>query len=315
MLGPIIGAVVGVLFALWSAETANINWVKVLLVALAVAIALFLLLSIILARLRRVVWGSVGKLRRWLGGLRFSTSRQRGKLTQLGYDRRSDEVAKERQLSPRPRWRVTHADGDDWIYVHNSGYGVDDVVVRADPELFVFADGAKEGFIPGRLGDNVAGGSHGKQISGQLTERGEREGVTFTFSWTDQLGDAQPLTGMDDMPDFATLPARIPKQVSQPAWQIGRPKQNPAPDVWLLWNGADGFVGTEVKIDAEPAYFTFTLKRELGDLAGMGGLRFAGRPTQTGKVLGVTFTISYKDANGDDQFDYLPVEFGTGWGF
>ena len=209
MLGPTIGAVVGVLVALVSAEPANVNWAKVLFVALTVAIALFLLLSIILARLRRVVWGSVGKLRRWLGGLRVSTDRQRGKLTQLGYDRRSNEVAKERQLSPRPRWRVTHADGDDWIYVHNSGYGVDNVVVRADPELFVFADGAKEGFIPGRLGDNVAGGSHGKHISGQLSERGEREGVTFTFSWTDQLGDAQPHAGMDDMPDSATLPAGV----------------------------------------------------------------------------------------------------------
>ena len=56
----------------------------------------------------------------------------------------------------------------------------------------------------------------------------------------------------------------------------------------------------------------FFLRRELGDLARIGGFRFAGRPTQTGKMLGVTFTIGYKGANGGDQFGYLSVEFGTG---
>lgn len=315
MIGPVIGAVVGAVVALSLAQPEKVDWGSIFLVALAVAIAVFLVLSFILRKLRSLVWGSIGKLLNWFRGLRVTTRKGREKLTQGGYDKRSEEVTDERKLSPRPRWRVTHNDGDDWIYVHNSGYWVDDVVVRADPELFEFADGAEQGFIKGRLGDNVPGGSSGKQVAGRLTKRGEREGVTFTFSWTDQNGDAQPVAGVDDLPTSATLPARALEPVMQPTWQVGRPKQNPAKDVYMLVNGADGFVGTNVVIDADPAYFTFILKRELGDLTGLGGLRFAGRPTEAGRVLGVTFTISYNDVNGDEHIDYVPVEFGGGWGF
>lgn len=313
MIGPVIGAVVGAVVALSLAQPEKVDWGRVALIALVMALAVFFLLSLMLSKLRGLVWGSIGKLLKWMRGLRVTTRKGRANLMHAGYEERSEEVTNERRLSPRPHWRVTRNDGDDWIYVHNSGYGVDDVVVHADPELFEFADGAEQGFIKGRLGDNGRGGSSGKQVAGRLTKRGEREGVTFTFAWTDQLGDAQPRTGVDGLPVSATLPARPLKPIMQPTWQIGRPKQNPAKDVFMLVNGADGFECTNVVIDAEPTYFTFMLKRELGDLAGIGGLRFAGRPTEAGRMLGATFTISYNDVNGDEHTDYLPMEFGRGW--
>lgn len=315
MIGPIIGAVVGAVSALWFTQPDKVNLISIALSALVVAVAVFVLLSMILGKLRRVVWGNIGKLLKWFSTLRVTTRKGREKLTQAGYDGRSNEVTNERKLSPRPHWRVTHNDGDAWIYVHNSGYWVDDVVVRADPDLFEFADGAKQGFIKGRLGDNVPGGSRGKQVAGRLTKRGESEGVTFTFSWTDQHGDAQPVDGGDGLPTSATLPMRVLKPVTQPTWQIGRPKHHPDKDIFVLLNGADGFVGTKVVIDADPIYFTFILKRELGDLTGLGSLRFAGRATEAGAAFGVVFTISYNDVNGAEQTDYLPVGAGMGWGF
>jgi hypothetical protein len=148
-----------------------------------------------------------------------------------------------------------------------------------------------------------------------LTKKGEREGITFTFSWTDQHGDAQPGTSESSLPSTASLPPRALLAVTRPAWQIGKPKQNPGPDILLLVNGADGFVGTNVVIDADPTYFTFVLRRELGDISGIGGLRFAGRPTEAGTALGVNFTVTYNDMNGDEQTDYVPAKFGYGWGF
>lgn len=214
--------------------------------------------------------------------------------------------------SPRPSWRASHREGDEFVYIHNSGYWVEDVVVRADPAKFVFADGASEGFIKGKLGDNAPGGSSGKQVAGHVTREGERSGVTIELSWTDQYGDSQPATGGPLLPHIASLPPKSPRPVTQPAWQIGRPKGGASPEVLILVNGADGFVGTNVVIEADPDYFTFVLKRELGDLAGIGGLRFAGLPTDAGRALGVDFNVTYYDINGDEHRDHVPVKFDYG---
>lgn len=314
-IGPVIGALAGVVATLSLTQPDKINWLQLTLIALAFAVIVFALLSLILRKLRGLVWGNVATLGHWLRDLRVITRRGREKLKSAGYRERSDEVLHERRTSPRPRWRVTHNDGDDAIYVHNSGYAVDDVVIRADPELFEFSEGAEQGFIKGRLGDNDQGGSTGIQVPGRLTRRGEREGVTFTFSWKDQNGDAQPMAGTDDIPTSASIAARPLKPVIRPTWQIGRPKQNGTEDVLMLVNGADGFVGKDVVIDADSAYFTFILNRELKDLTGRGGLLFAGRPTEGGKALGVTFEISYTDVNGDEHIDLVPKQFSIGWGF
>ncbi|WEG10090.1 hypothetical protein PU630_05935 [Microbacterium horticulturae] len=63
-------------------------------------------------------------------------------------------------------------------------------------------------------------------------------------------------------------------------------------------------------IDADPNYFTFIRKKELGDLEGIGVLRFAGRPTDSGAAFGVDFTVTYEDANGDRCSDHVPAKFG-----
>jgi hypothetical protein len=306
---------VGVVGTLSLTQPEKIDWLRLTLTALTLALTIFVFLSLVLRNLRGLVWGNVARLAHWLRDLRVITRRGREELKSAGYIERSDEVRQERRTSPRPRWRVTHNDGDDAIYVHNSGYAVDDVVISADPELYKFAEGAERGFIKGRLGDNDRGGSTGIQVPGRVTKRGEREGVTFTFSWTDQHGDAQPMAGTDDLPTSASIAARPLKPVIRPTWQIGRPKKNATEDVLMLLNGADGFVGKDVVIDADSAYFTFILNRELKDLTGRGGLLFAGRPTEAGKALGVTFEITYTDANGDEHTDLVPKQFGMGWGF
>jgi hypothetical protein len=313
-IGPVIGAVAGVALTLSLTHPENIDWPHVALIGLALAVAVFILLSFILRKLRGLVWLNVARFLKWLSDLRVTTRSGREKLKLAGREERSREVREERKTSPRPHWRVTHNDGDDAIYVHNSGYAVDDVVVGADPELFEFPEGAEQGFIKGRLGDNLPGGSTGIQVPGCVTRRGEREGVKFTFSWTDQNGDAQPMAGVDDLPTSASLAPRALKPVMRPTWQIGRPKQSASEDVLILVNGADGFVGKDVIIDADPTYFTFIRNRELQDLSGRGGLLFAGRPTEAGKVLGVTFEISYTDVNGDEHIDHVPKQFGMGWG-
>lgn len=254
------------------------------------------------------VGGAVKRAAIWVIGIRPTTRDGREALRLAGYDQRDDEVKKERAHSPRPNWRVSHRNGDDFIYVHNSGYPVKDVVVHADESLFIFADGATQGFINGTLGDSFPGSSPGRQVSGQLTKEGRQKGVEFRFAWTDQNGDLQP-HARPDLPSSATL-APLPLQsIVQPTWQIGTPAQSPAKDIWALANGAAGSVTKNVRIDADANLFTFMLKKELGDLEGIGVLRFAGRPTEAGTHLGVDFHVTYEDANGEERTELVPARF------
>lgn len=162
----------------------------------------------------------------------------------------------------------------------------------------------------GPLGDNRPGTPEGKQLRGEPTLRGRREGVTFDLSWVDQNGDQQPETSGEDLPSTVTLLAEPLNPVIQPTWQIGRPKQSARKDVYALANGSEGSITNNVVTDADPNSFTFILKRELGDLVGAGVLRFAGRPTDAGVALGVDFTVTYEDANSDEHTDHVPAKFG-----
>lgn len=314
-IGPVIGAVVGTILTLVVTQPEKVDLWLILRTAIVLSVLVFIVCSLCFRRLRTLVWGNLWRLLKWVGGLRVKTRRGRDQLFEDGYAKRSSEVEDERKLSPRPTWRVTHNPGDDWIYIHNSGYAVDDVVVSADPELFEFAEGAERGFIKGRLGDNTSGGSSGKQVAGTVTRKGEREGVTFTFSWKDQHGDTQPPSGFHDMPVTATLPPRTLLPVVEPTWQIGRPKGESDPDIYALVNGEPGFVATNVRIDASPQEFTFMVSKRLGDLSGVGGFKFGGRPEESGRILGVNFYVTYDDVNGDEHTDHVPKRFDRGWGF
>lgn len=310
LIGPVVGAVVGGIITLVITQSGGVNWIAVLLVGVGIALFVFLVFSVFASGLRRIIWGSVRKFFRWLFAMRLTTKSGRDTLEEKGYQRRCAEVAEERRLSPRPTWWITHQDDDNFVFLRNKGYWVEDVTVRADSELFVFADGASEGFIKGRHAGNMPGESIGKQVPGELTREGIRRGVTFDLSWTDQNGDRQPETGGSDLLSTVSLPAKPLKKVIRPAWQIGIPREKSAPEVLMLVNGADGCVVKNVVIDADPNFFTFVLKRELGDLEGLGALRFAGRPTSMGSLHGVDFAVTYEDVNGDEHTDHVPEKFG-----
>jgi hypothetical protein len=129
------------------------------------------------------------------------------------------------------------------------------------------------------------------------------------LSWTDQHGEPHPET-QGDLPSTVKLAAVIPRPGVQPTWQIGKPKSGGGKDVYVLANGAPDSVTNNVVIDAAPAYFTFMVKKELGDLVGPGYLPFAGRPTDGGAAFGVTFWVTYEDANGDEHSDDVLAKFG-----
>lgn len=251
---------------------------------------------------------SIARFFKWVWSWRINGKVKRDSLVQQGYDKRDAEVKAERARSPRPSWRISTDTpfGEDVYFLNNSGWRVSDVRFDADPGFFTF-DG--EAFFLGAFGDNNSGGSTGRQLRGEPTARGRREGVTFTVTWIDQNGDEQPQTAGGDLPGTVVMPPKPLKPVVQPTWQIGRPKQSPGKDIYVLANGAEGSITNNVVIDADPNYFTFILKRELGDLAGIRVLRFAGRPTDGGAAFGVDTTVTYEDANGDQHSDHAPAKF------
>lgn len=111
------------------------------------------------------------------------------------------------------------------------------------------------------------------------------------------------------MPGTVELAPEPLKPVVQPTWQIAKPKTGARRDIYLLANGAPESVTNEVVIDADPAFFTFTLKKELGDLIGPGYLPFAGRPTDGGAAFGVSFWVTYQDANDEEHTDDVLAKF------
>ena len=153
-----------------------------------------------------------------------------------------------------------------------------DVHLDADPAFFTF-DG--EAFFPGPFGDGQLGGSTGRQFRGEPTARGRREGVHFSVRWTDEHGDEQPKTGGEGLPATVELAPEPFKPLVQPTWQIGKPKQNAGRDIYVLVNGAEGSVTNNIVVDANPNYFTFLLKKELGDIVGIGLQRLRGPPDRS----------------------------------
>ena len=313
--GPVIGAVVGVVITLSVTQPTTVNWGLLATVAGLCAVGVFLLVSLIAAPLRRLFWGSIGRGLKWLLGLRVTSRSKRDALFGKGFAARDAEVTQERKHSKRPAWHVTYQEGDDFIFLYNSGWAVRDVTVRADPRLFAFRGGGSEGFIKGEHGDNLPGGSKGKQIVGELTKDGKREGVTFEVSWIDQNGDPQPATGGDAMPSTVTLAPQPTKRAIQPTWQIERLKHvtyRTDGEVFVLKNGSEGFVASDVLINADHHFFTFMRNRELGEIHGVDSLQFTGQVTEKGRLFGVTFSITYLDVYGDEQTDEVLAQFGGG---
>lgn len=247
---------------------------------------------------------------KWTLNLRVISKKSRNLLFQSGYDTRDSEIVEERRRSAWPSWSVSTKSefGDDCYVLYNHGWAVTDVSLEVDPALFVLEG---DGFFSGSFGDNTPSNSKGRQFRGRPTELGRAEGVVFSLRWFDQHGDEQPATSGETRRGEVTMKPKL--RIVRPSWQVGRPKHNPSPNTYAVANGAKGFVGTNISIDAPSEYFTFILTRELGDLTDIGLLRFTGRPSVAGQTLGFNFQISYTDVNGDLQVDDVPADFGIGF--
>ncbi|MBS3182398.1 hypothetical protein [Leucobacter manosquensis] len=232
------------------------------------------------------------------------TPESRAALVKEGYSKRDAEVKQQRERSPRPSWMVTEkpewGDAEDVHFLHNTGYSVRDVLLKADPAYFVFT---REAYFDGRFGDNTPGAGQGRQFFGRATELGLKEGVTFSVSWVDQNGDPQPESSGSHLPGEVFFQPSHP--IIQPTWQFGK-RPDSARDAFVLVNGAPGFVGRGITVSADPEFFTFTKKKELGDLIGAGKLDFYGRVSDLGATLGFDFTITYVDVNGKKRTEQVP---------
>ena len=257
-----------------------------------------------------VIGQGIARFFKWVQSWRVNGKVKRDSLVQQGYDKRGAEVQAERSHSLRPAWRVDNREGDDICQLHNSGYVVSDVAISAEPELFVFADGATEALIMGPLGDNRPGTSEGKQFRGEPTLRGRREGVTFNLSWVDQNSDEQPKTAGGDLPGTVTLPAEPLKPVVQPTWQVGHVKGKD--HRVLLDHTHEQSKVKNVSLECNPAYFTFMGKHEWSGEVFGNGRPFPGEATEIGHNLGVTFTVTYDDVNDDQQTDVVHLPEGKG---
>lgn len=276
---------------------------------LVALIAIVIAATLISRKWRGAIWAQAFG---WLFGHKWLSMSNQGKLVAEGYEKRDAEVASERARSLRPTWRVDSREADDIYYLHNYGYGVSDVVIKADPEFFEFTDGATEALIMGQLGDNRPGTSEGKQFRGDATPRGRREGVTFTLSWVDQNGDEQPKTAGGDLPGTIKLAAEPQLPIVRPTWQVGRAKNQDSRIHLLVDHTHEQSMVKNVSLECDPAYFTFMGQHEWnGELFGK-GRPFPGEVTELGHNLGVAFTVSYEDVSSEQKQDIVLLPEGKG---
>ena len=256
-------------------------------------------------------WARITQFLKWVFELRISTGAKRDAMEIAGYERRNQEVVRERSRSMRPHWRVSNPH-DDIFYLHNSGYAVSDVMVWANPEFFVFDGGASHAFLGGVLGDNNHGSSRGTQFLGKRTERGKRQGVDFTFEWIDQNGDAQPSTSGAANLSTYKLHAVPLKPVVQPSWQIAAISSSQLGTHILADHTWEESLVANVSIGSNAEYFVFMGKHEWpGETFGK-GKTFVGRATEFGHNLGVTFVVDYDDVNGERKRSTARLAPGKG---
>jgi len=298
----------------------------VILVALAVSVAS--------RKWRNRVWRQPFE---WAKGLRVTTRAERERIEVQGYERRSAEVRAERDVAPRPAWRVDPRDrlwGQQTLHwLENYGYQVFDVAVTCDPEVFKL-DG--DAFFPGGFGTNVPGGSVGQQFHGTPTDRGREEGVTFTVTWRDKNGDwhSEPVymspddirVGKDDAIEHASelawkegyaaakaaleesaleesIPPRQPP-LPRPRWTIDADTGDGASDWYTIQNHVPRSVAREVRVEAGPDFEI----RDAGhweDLSVTGPTNGTGHfqafSSERGHLSGVDVVVTWYDENGERQ--------------
>lgn len=190
LIGPVVGAVVGVAATLALTRPVATDWSTLGLVALAVAVGIFALISVFARGLRALVWGNVGRLFKWLSAIRLTTKSRREAIEQRGYAKHEAEVAEQRAHTVQPRWHVQPRDAHgehDLYWLTNRGGAATAVRLTADPEFFLLEN---EVYFHGFMASG-GGGSEGQHFKGYPTDAGRAQGVTFHVTWRDANGDEQ----------------------------------------------------------------------------------------------------------------------------
>jgi hypothetical protein len=323
LIGPAIGAIIGVFLTLALTQSKSVPWTTVAIVAVVAAAVVFLLLSIFLRRLRSLIWGNVRRFFVWLFGLRLTTRARREALDSAGYSRRDEEVKVERARAFEPTWRIDARDRmgtKDLFWLENSGFEVFDVALACDPASFVLE---AEASWEGSFGTDQPGGLVGKWFKGKPTERGRDEGVPFTVTWTDRNGDKRKRVVMmpaaemkagdkEERDDIwaegraygrkeAMEEKRPAVPLPTPRWSVHRADGEDT--LVILHNSVDRSVAREVRL--ESANFDFHDGAHWEEISGVADGEFNGVANLTGYDKLVRFEISWYDENGVQHGDTL----------
>jgi hypothetical protein len=124
---------------------------------------------------------------------------------------------------------------------------------------------------------------------------------------TDRIARARLVTARAE--GRASLQAEVDAARSvmllKPRWAISRDPDPNETLSFVLANFAVGAVANDVSLDANSSHFNFGDAAYWEDLTGKKAGRFLGYRTQDGEDVGVTFQISWTDANGDRQVEEL----------
>lgn len=308
---------------------------------IAVAAVALLIGSTVIPLWRRATWGNVRAFAKWAFAIRPVTEKQRSALVSSGYEQHEAEIELARENARQPRWTVSAEDrlfGDMALHwLHNHGYTGYDVRVTADQSEFK-TDG--EVFFRGSFGNASPGGIVGKHFRGAPTDKGRRDGVTFTVSWLDEHGNdhtrqvfmspEEIRKGTDSAIEEAkaigwkegyahakefyensiaeaesSRLAPVPRPA--PRWMVA-PENTDEEDVYVLRNSVPRSVAREVRLDADPE-FKIVDAGHWQDLSGTdtdgASGRFMGVFTPQGETFGVNLYIKWYDENGSQQAENL----------
>jgi hypothetical protein len=289
-------------------------------VYVTVGVAAGVVVTAAIPALRRVIWRRIIRGIQWFVGLRVLSRAARAHLDQAAFDRRSAEVEAQRTQVRQPKWRLDSRDkfsGDSSLYwLENWGGGVaSNVGIVADPACFKFEGDP-------RIDDFMAQSPNsleGHWFKGKPTERGEVEGVTFTVTWNDQLGDpktrdvympsSEIRAGKEAAAEEAWAKGRADgraeifreqeedrkKFITKPRWSV---KKSGA--VFTLTNAAEDSVAAAVRIDPKDSrLFAFDSSAQWDEVTG--SQNFLGHAQFGGEVSGIDFVVEWSDANNDRQ--------------
>lgn len=131
-------------------------------------------------KLRKLVWGNIGRFLKWLTTIRVTTTRR----MEAAREATRQELRSQSDHLPKPRWVIGHKrDGGlhDWIIVNAANEGVVATSVSLDAPDSYFS------FLGSADWASFSGQSQGT-FRGSATEIGHLSDIPFTVSWTDAAG-------------------------------------------------------------------------------------------------------------------------------